>query len=82
MLEVVHQILASVDRHFWRFEDESWITLICRRCDHVSTFTHHAPHIYILAETIHHLQAVHGFPGAAGGWTGYLDALPDPQNPS
>ncbi len=76
------KIGKSIERHFRPAEDDHWLHLTCRRCNQPRHITAQTPLIYILAECIHHLQHVHGFPGAIGAWQGYLDALPAPENPS
>ena len=72
----------AIARHFTATEDDHFLRLDCQRCDTAMLMTAQTPLIYVLGEAVHHLQRAHGFPGAAGGWQGYLDALPAPQNPS
>lgn len=72
------KIGQAVGRHFHGYEDDHSLYLDCRRCGRTILFTAQAPLVYVLGEAIHHLQHVHGFPGAVAGWTGYLDDLPAP----
>jgi len=76
------KIGRSIARHFTAQEDDHALVLWCRRCGFGWTMPGRSPLIYVLSEATHHLQHVHGFAGASGGWQGYLDALPAPQNPS
>jgi hypothetical protein len=79
---ITSPILESIERHFDIEEFEDFLHLVCLRCGTELIFSSLTPHVYLLGECNHHLQARHGFPGAAGGWRGYLDAIPAPQNPT
>lgn len=80
--EAPRTIRGSVERHFSWDESEDFLHLDCRRCATAMLFSSLTAHVYILGEAIHHLQTTHGFPGAIGGWKGYLDSIPAPGNPS
>ena len=76
------KIGRSIARHFLTHEGEDVLAMRCRRCAVTALFSSLTPLIYLLGEATHHLQATHGFPGAAGDPWGYLDAIPAPENPS
>lgn len=76
MSDAPSTILGSIERHFDVDDSEDFLYLTCDRCGAELVFSSLTPHVYILGETIHHLQAIHGFPGAAGGWQGYLESIP------
>lgn len=82
MSDAPRTILSSIERHFVVDDSEDFLHLICYRCGAELLFSSLTPHVYILGETIDHLQTLHGLPGRGRRWQDYLESIPAPTNPS